>query len=61
MLIQQVQEATAIDILRVMKEDSATSIADIWTKAMGLTLDVLVIMGLCDWVWLGKVHSNGLR
>ena len=53
-LIQQVQEATAVDILRVMKEDSATSIVDVWTKVMGLMLDVLVIKGLHDWVWLDK-------
>jgi len=53
-LIQQVQEATAVDILRVMKEDSDTSVVDIWTKVMGLMLDVLVIKGLRDRVWLGK-------
>ena len=51
MLIQQVQEATAVDILRVMKN---TSIVDIWTKVMGPMLDVLVIKGLRDRVWLGK-------
>ena len=45
MLIQQVQEATAVDILRVMDEDSETSVVDIWTKVMGLMLDVLVIKG----------------
>ena len=53
MLIQQVQEATAADILRVMKEDSETSVVDTWTKVMGLMLDVLEIKGLHDWVWLG--------
>ena len=53
-LIQQVQEATAVDILRVVKEDSDTSVVDIWTKVMGLMLDVLVIKGLRDRVWLGK-------
>ena len=54
MSIQQVQEATAVDILRVMKEDSATSVVDIWTKVRGLMSDVLVIKGLRDRVWLGK-------
>ena len=53
-LIQQVQEATAVDILRVMDEDSETSVVDIWTKVMGLMLDVLVIKGLHDQVWFGK-------
>ena len=48
------QEATAVDVLRVMKENSDASVADIWTKVMGLMLDVLVIKGLRDRVWLGK-------
>ena len=35
-LIQQVQEATAVDILRVMEEDSDTSVVHIWTRVMDL-------------------------
>ena len=53
-LIQQVEEATAVDILRVMKEDSDTSVVDIWTRWWDLCWMFWWSKGLRDRVWLGK-------